>query len=922
MSRHFCLLAPLLLAATDVSLVHADDPPAPTFANVTVHDPSIMKAADGLYYVYGSHLASARSPDLVNWTQISTDPVAGNPLQPDPQNEFATVLTWAETTTFWAPDTIQLGDGRYYHYYCACRGDSPLSAMGLAVSDEPDGPYEHVEVLLYSGMTGASEDGTTYNAGIHPNVVDPTLFFDEDENLWMVYGSYSGGIYIMAMNRETGLPVPDQGYGTKLIGRNHSRIEAPYILYSPESDYYYLFLSYGGLAADGGYNIRMARSRTPDGPYLDTEGNDLTPVGGANGTFFDDDAIAPYGAKLMGNYQFLTESGESGTSRGYRSPGHNSAYYDADTGRYYMVFHTRFVGRGEQHEVRVHQMWLNDEDWFVVGPHRFARETISPTDAGQVVGDYKLINHGKDITASVKQSTRISLSASGAISGDSTGTWSLSGDNYATLTVDGTTYRGVFARQWDDDRSRWLNTFSALSGEGVAIWGSRVAVDVSPAFLSSPASSSAYVGGDVTLSATASGEPMPAFQWRKDGVNISGATGRTLTLQNLSVADSAVYSVVATNAAGSATSAAATLSVAAPPSAITAHPVSLTQPAGTPATLSITVDGDGPFTYQWMKNGVVLAGETAAILSIASLTGGDAGDYTVQVTDAAGTTTSRLARVTVDTLIPGRLANASIRSVAGRGGSPLIIGMVMDGGSKDVLLRAVGPTLNTEYGVQGVLSDPIMTLYSGETEIASNDNWGSGDSSALSDLFQSLGAFPLPDSASADAALRTGVAGPITVHVNDAAGAASGVVIVECYDAIGTTSPRLLNVSARNHAGSGDETLIAGFVIDGNEPKRVLIRGVGPTLQSSFGLTGVLADPRLEVYTRINNIDTVIAANDDWGNENGVATASQSAGAFPLAVDSADAALVLTLPAGAYTAHVSGADGGTGEAIVEVYELP
>ncbi|WRQ86003.1 family 43 glycosylhydrolase [Actomonas aquatica] len=924
--NRLCLL-PLLACLGCAIVASAQDPtPAPTFTNVTVHDPSIMRAADGTFYIYGSHLASARSTDLMHWEQLSTSATVGNVLQPNPATEFSEVLTWAQTNTFWAPDTIRLADGRYYFYYNACRGDSPLSAMGLAISAAPDGPFAHDSVLLYSGMAGTSEDGTPYNAAVHPNVVDPTVFFDAADRLWMVYGSYSGGIFIMELDPTTGRPLPDQGYGQHLIGRNHSRIEGAYILYSPESDYYYMFLSYGGLAADGGYNIRVARSRAPDGPYLDANGTDLSTVGGPNGSFFDDAAIAPHGVKLMGNYQFSTAPGESGGSQGYVSPGHNSAYYDPATGRYFLVFHTRFVGRGEIHEVRVHQMWLNADDWPVVGPQRYAGETLTATDAGRIVGDYKLINHGKDISATVKTSSLITLQPDGTIIGAESGTWSLSAENAATLTLGASTYRGVFARQWDQDRSRWLLTFSALNADGTAVWGNKVAVDTAPQWLTAPADQAVSTGATVTLTAMASGDPEPTYQWRKDGAPIAGATRATLTLNDVAVTDSGDYTVVATSRAGSATSAAATVLVTVPPIRITTHPVSLTQTAGSNAQLSVIAEADGALTYQWFRNDVAVAGATAATLDLNPLQPSDAGDYTVAVTSGSGTVSSRLARITVATPQPGRLANASVRSVAGLGGNPLIIGMVVDGGSKDVLIRAVGPTLASEYGVGGTLPDPEFKLYAaaGGEPIAANDNWGdNGQAATLAALFGSLGAFPLPDTSSGDAALVADASGPFTVHVNNEPAGSSGVVIVEAYDATETTSPRLLNISARNFAGTGDETLIAGFVIDGNTPKRLLIRGVGPTLAAPpFNLGGVLADPVLEIHTRINDVDTVVATNDDWADEAGVIAASQASGAFALVDGSADAAIVVTLPAGSYTAHVAGANGSTGEAIVEVYELP
>ena len=186
----------------------AQQPATPTFTSeAVVHDPAIVRAGE-TFYVFGSHLASASTPDLMNWSQISTSAAAGNVLAPSPQVEFAEALSWANTTTFWAPDVIRLADGRYYFYYCACQGDAPRSALGVAVSDTITGPYKNVGLLLKSGMWGeVSPDGRVYDATIHPNVVDPAVFFDQTGKLWMVYGSYSGGIFILELNPSTGFPI-------------------------------------------------------------------------------------------------------------------------------------------------------------------------------------------------------------------------------------------------------------------------------------------------------------------------------------------------------------------------------------------------------------------------------------------------------------------------------------------------------------------------------------------------------------------------------------------------------------------------------------------------------------------------------------------------------------------------------------------
>lgn len=156
--------------------------------------------------------------------------------------------------------------------------------MGLAVSDSIEGPYSDKGIFLKSGMAGKSEDGNPYDATKQPNVVDPCVFYDADGRLWMIYGSYSGGIFALEMDENTGLPL-QPGYGKKLLGGNHLRIEAAYVQYNPDTEYYYMFLSFGGLTSDGGYNIRVCRSRTPDGPYYDSAGHDMIDCAGPGGSF-------------------------------------------------------------------------------------------------------------------------------------------------------------------------------------------------------------------------------------------------------------------------------------------------------------------------------------------------------------------------------------------------------------------------------------------------------------------------------------------------------------------------------------------------------------------------------------------------------------------------------------------------------------
>lgn len=439
------------------------------FQNASVHDPSVIKVEDE-YYVFGSHLASAKTSDLMNWKVIADGVNSNNPLFQDVTVDLEEALTYAETNTLWAPDVIQLSDGKFYMYYCACRGDSPLSDLGIAVSDNIEGPYTDLGLILKSGGEG-------YDATVYPNVVDPDVFFDKEGKLWMVYGSYSGGIYILELDPSTGFPI-EEGYGKKLLGGNHLRIEGPYVLYSEETDYYYLFLSYGGLASDGGYNIRIARSKNPDGPYTDAQGNDLTNLQGPVGSFFDDTTASKMGTKILGNISFEHIEGENGKIRnGYVSPGHNSAYYDETTGKYFLIFHTRFENRGEGHEVRVHQMYMNEDDWLVVSPYRYVGETMGTYTKEDVVGPYKYINQMTDISSFVKKSREISLNEDNTISGDETGTWELKENNEIILNIKNETYKGVVTEQWDEYGQKNVMVFTALSDDTSILGSGIYAID-------------------------------------------------------------------------------------------------------------------------------------------------------------------------------------------------------------------------------------------------------------------------------------------------------------------------------------------------------------------------------------------------------------------------------------------------------------
>jgi hypothetical protein len=253
-----------------------------------------------------------------------------------------------------------------------------------------------------------------------------------------------------------------------------------------------------------------------------------------------------------------------------------------------------------------------------------------------------------------------------------------------------------------------------------------------------------------------------------------------------------------------------------------------------------------------------------------------------------------------------RLSNLSVRT-AMTAGQTLIVGVVVSGGgARNILVRAAGPAL-ANFGLSSAMSDPRLELYNGTVVTFDNDNWPA----ALAPTFASVGAFAFT-AGSLDAAFVQPIEGARSIQ---ARGTGAGVVLVEAYDTGMGNTPRLVNVSARNRVGAGDDILIAGFNITGTGAKSLLIRAVGPKL-TAFGVTGVLNDPKLEIYSEAG---VKLSENDNWNAS--LAPSFDTVGAFQLDVSSRDAALLTSLAPGSYTVQVRGADGGTGEGLIEIYEV-
>lgn len=496
---------------------------------VSIHDPSITAVLNQEgheeYYVFGSHLAEAKTKDLLTWEVPFTteyEEMEKNIIFDNTQENLAETFEWAGYDdadssggySLWAPDVIWNSNyewpdktkGAYMLYYSAS-STWRRSAIGLAVAKTIEGPYSYVSTIIYSGFTkkdstdgsdrninfnktnvkqlidegtvnGFSdnwsiEDGKTYNTNYAPNAIDPALFYDEEDKLWMTYGSWSGGIFLLEIDPATGEPiypgedavtddgrVVDRYFGIKLSGGNHQSGEGPYIVYDQKTKYYYLFVTYGGLSAKGGYNMRLFRSEKPDGPYIDAQGN--TPI------IENGNQNTQYGIKLIGNYQFADQK------VGFRSAGHNSAFIDKD-GQWYLIFHTRFNNGSENHEVRIHSMFMNEEQWPMTAPleYRGTDEIAGELSNKEICGSYEWINHGTDNGKTMIKTQAIELNEDGTITGDISGKWQQT-KGLITLTISKNIFKGVLLQQETDEKESPSLTFSAVGDNNESIWGKKI----------------------------------------------------------------------------------------------------------------------------------------------------------------------------------------------------------------------------------------------------------------------------------------------------------------------------------------------------------------------------------------------------------------------------------------------------------------
>jgi len=265
---------------------------------------------------------------------------------------------------------------------------------------------------------------------------------------------------------------------------------------------------------------------------------------------------------------------------------------------------------------------------------------------------------------------------------------------------------------------------------------------------------------------------------------------------------------------------------------------------------------------------------------------------------------------------PPRLANISTRMRVQTGNDVMIAGFIVGGAtSKTVAVNVAGPSL-ANFGVTGTLFNPKLTLVrsSDQSVVATNDNWGSGAGADVTAV--SISGFQ-PNSSNEPALVATLPPGAYTAIVEGVSGS-TGVALVGVFEMDHPETP-LVNISTRGQVLTGNDVMIAGLIVQGSAPRKVVINVAGPSL-AGFGIANFLANPTLTLIRSSDN--TVIASNDDWQSQANPADAAAISATGFQPNHSLEPALIATLAPGAYTAIVQGSAGGTGVGLVGVFVVP
>jgi beta-xylosidase len=522
------LLASILLA---VGPGHA--------AAVAVHDPSIVivykdaggnsfpendagKTRSKHYYVFGTMLGAAHSTDMINWTSFTPTLQLNGAVSTDYYGIFKAEGDYAKHVTsdellgnLWAPDVLYNKSLKKWAMYISLSGVDFKSSVVMLVSDKVEGPYKKTGVVVYGGFTNnetsvgrtdyqsvtssSTVDARYLKSGAWNNdysvsAIDPSVLYDQQGRLWMTYGSWSGGIFLLKLDEATGLRDRswNYGFGTSpswngttlrwdpymglhIGGGWYVSGEGPYIRYlqDPEgkNGYYYLFVSMGFYSPEGGYTMRVFRSPTIDGSYTD--------VSGDNAAFSK--WVFNYGSNVQYGFPIVQNHKWSWWANAEIAQGHNSVLRDED-GKAYLVYHRKFDNGTAWHNVETHELLFNDQGWILAAPfeHRAGwglRKGPHPLD--EIAGTWGTIAHDPVDYATLKSNTEkdLRLNADGTVGGAFTGTWSYAfsnGRQFLTLTTTAGTFRGVLAEQLTNDQSASTIAFTAMNPANErALWGYR-----------------------------------------------------------------------------------------------------------------------------------------------------------------------------------------------------------------------------------------------------------------------------------------------------------------------------------------------------------------------------------------------------------------------------------------------------------------
>ena len=349
-----------------------------------VHDPAIIKSG-GKFFTLSTHgfYQFRSSTNLVDWTDEGKSCFDNKSIK----EELSEGINYCkvnvptsrnEGSPFWAPDIIKFNN-KYHLYYCISSFGSTQSYIGLAESKRLKGPYRHI------GAVHLSKEGEYWK----PNALDPCVKFSHDKKLYLVYGSYFGGIYIKELDKKTGLPLNLDELGTHIAGVLHAPIEGAYLIYNNQTKYYYLFLSYGGLVDS--YNVRVGRARNITGPYFDPSGRALT-----------DEYWDKVGGMIIKNYHFSHQHNT------YTAPGHNSILKDKD--KYFFVHHTRLNNNPSKHYLNIRTLVFNEKGWPVVMPNRYRYDKVYRSNKN-ISSTYNVIlfEHGTTSKTCESKSINITL---------------------------------------------------------------------------------------------------------------------------------------------------------------------------------------------------------------------------------------------------------------------------------------------------------------------------------------------------------------------------------------------------------------------------------------------------------------------------------------------------------------------------------